>query len=430
MINKFNNSIKWLKRAKNTIPSASQTYSKSYRYFCEGAAPVFLDFGKGSHVWDIDGNEYIDFICALGPLTLGYNDKEVNKAIKDQLKKGISFSQATILEIQLAEKLTKIIPSAKMVRFVKNGSDATSAAVRLARAYTKKEIILCCGYHGYQDWFVGSTVTNLGVPEAVKKLTKTFEYNNILSLKNLFDENKDKVAAVIMEPMQDNGPDKGYLEEVKKITHENSAVLIFDEVVSGFRMSLGGAQEYFNVIPDMSAIGKGMGNGMPISAVVGKKEIMKLIDDGVFISMTFGGETLSLAAALATIKILETPNYYKHVWDLGRRWKVRIQQLIDQKKLSHIVKVVGAAPHCGVMFSKIGRLSDHDLFSVFQQRIIKEGILSLGINNFCLAHTEKDVDKFIEAADLAFDDVLKAVEKNSVEGILTCEKFRPIFKRN
>ncbi|MBW2993080.1 aminotransferase class III-fold pyridoxal phosphate-dependent enzyme [Candidatus Woesearchaeota archaeon] len=429
-ITNFERSIEWLKKAKEVIPSASQTYSKSYKYFCEGAGPAFLEKGDGAYVWDIDGNEYIDFICALGPVTVGYNNKEVNGAIIEQLSKGISFSQSTLLEIKLAEKLVEIIPCAEMVRFVKNGSDATSAAVRLARAYTKKDIVLVCGYHGCQDWFIGSTAGDFGVPDAVKMLVKKFEYNDIDSLKQLFEENKDKVAAVIMEPMQENGPNRNYLNEVKKMTHENGAVLIFDEVLSGFRMALGGAQQHFNVIPDLSALGKGVANGLPLSAVVGKKEIMNLIDEGAFISMTFGGETLSLAAALKTIEILERESSFEYIWELGNRWKKGIQELIDKKDISNIARVVGAAPHCGVLFSKAGSLTEHDLFSIFQQKLISKGILSLGINNFCLSHTKEDIDKFIKAADIAFEDVIKAVEKDSVEGILIGQKFRPIFKRN
>ncbi|MBU0667299.1 MAG: aminotransferase class III-fold pyridoxal phosphate-dependent enzyme [Nanoarchaeota archaeon] len=430
MNTQFKKSAEWLNKAKELMPSAAQTYSKSYRYFCEGAAPVFLDHGEGSHVWDIDGNEYIDFICALGPITIGYNNKEVNKAVVNQLKKGISFSQSTVLEVQLAEKLTKIIPSAEMVRFVKNGADATSAAIRLARAYTKKDVVLASGYHGCQDWYIGSTINDLGVPKAVKNLIKTFEYNDINSLKKLFLENKNKVAAVIMEPMQENGPKKGYLEEVKRITHDNGALLVFDEIVSGFRMALGGAQEYFKVIPDLSAFGKGMGNGLPVSVIVGKKKVMKLIDEGAFISFTFGGETLSLAGALTTIKLLENPKSFKKIWALGNRLKKGFQESIEKKNIFKIAKIVGAAPHCGIIFLKTGNLSDHDLFSVFQQTLIRGGILTLGINNFCLAHTKKDVDTFIKAADKAFDDVILAVKKNSVKGILLGKKFRPIFKRN
>lgn len=425
---KFSKSSKYLEEAKRIIPSASQTYSKSYRYFCEGISPAFLSHGKGGHVWDVDGNEYVDFVLGLGAITLGYYNKEVNKAVIDQLKKGISFSQPTKLEITLAEKLIEIVPCAEMVKFVKNGSDATTAAIRLARAYTKREVVACCGYHGYHDWYVGSTSNDAGVPNAVKNLTKKFEYNNLNSLKKLLAENK--VAAVILEPLQAQGPENNFLEKVKELTHKNGAVLIFDEVVSGVRVALGGAQEYYKVVPDLATFGKGMGNGLAISAVVGRRNIMKLIDEGAFISTAFGGETLALAGALATLNILEKPESLKHIHHLGELWIKEVQKLIAKKKLSEVVAIHGITPHCGVAFKDKGNLIKIDLLSVYQQKLIQQGILSVGVNNFCLEHTEEDVRKFISAVELAFDDVLKALKKDSVEGILKGKKIRPMFKRN
>jgi len=430
VINNFSENAKWLREAKKIIPSAAQTYSKSYKYFSEGAGPAFLEKGEGSHVWDIDGNEYIDFVCGLGAITLGYNNKEVNEAINEQLKKGISFSQSNILEIKLAKKLVEIIPCAEMVKFVKNGSDATTAAIRLARAYTSKDKVVLCGYHGYHDWSIGTTENDLGVPKAVKELTLKFNYNNIASLKQVFEENKGLIAAVILEPCQDAGPEDNFLEKVKELTHKNGAVLIFDEVVSGFRMGIGGAQSCFKVTPDLAAFGKGMGNGLAISAVVGKKKIMQLIDEGAFVSTTFGGETLSLAGALATIKQLEAPKAFEHIFAMGNLWLEETKKLIKKHGLSKVVKIYGLSPHCGVVFKSKGNLTNHDLFSVYQEALIREGILSLGVNNFCLALTKDDVYKFVKAVDLAFVKIKETLHKGSVKGILRGKKFRPVFKRN
>jgi glutamate-1-semialdehyde aminotransferase/spore coat polysaccharide biosynthesis protein SpsF (cytidylyltransferase family) len=420
----------WLEKAKKIIPSASQTYSKSYKYFSEGAGPAFLDHGQGGHVWDIDGNEYLDFVLGLGAVTVGYHDEDVDRAVVEQLKKGISFSQPTLLEVKLAQKLTEIIPCAEMVRFVKNGSDATTATIRLARAYTKKDMVACSSYHGFHDWYIGTTDNDLGVPEATKNLTKTFLFNDIDTLRRVFDENPDKVAAVILEPCQGDGPDRGFLEKVKEMTHRNGAVLIFDEVVSGFRVGIGGAQGYYGVTPDLSAFGKGMGNGLAISAIVGKTEMMKLIDEGAFVSTTFGGESLGLAGALATIAILERPGSFEHIYKLGNRWKDGVQKLIDTKPLANAVRVHGVAPHCGVVFNDIGRLSRVDLFSIYQENLIRKGILSVGINNFCLAHTDADIDRFIGAVGFALDALRKAIEQDSIAGLLKGQKFRPVFKRN
>jgi len=239
-------SKEYLERAKKVIPSCTQTFSKGPTQFVQGVSPIYLERGDGSHVFDVDGNEYIDYPLALGPVTLGYNYPRVNEAIIKQLKDGITFSLMHPLEVELAELLINIIPCAEMVRFGKNGSDVTSAAVRVARAYTGRDKIACCGYHGWQDWYIGTTTRSAGVPECIKKLTIPFEYNNIESLERIFSENRDEVAGVIMEPIGIVEPKNNFLEKVKEITHKNGAVLIFDEIVIGFRVSIGGAQEYGN----------------------------------------------------------------------------------------------------------------------------------------------------------------------------------------
>lgn len=427
---KFDNSLKFLNRAKSIIPSASQTYSKSYKYYCEGVSPAFLDHGKGSRAWDVDGNEFIDFVLALGSVTVGYNNSDINIAIKEQLKNGISFSMAHPLEVKLAEKLIEVIPCAEMVRFVKNGSDATSAAIRLARAYTGREMIACCGYHGFQDWFIGSTTNNRGVPEGVRKLTKTFQYNNLDSIENVFNQYHGKIAALIMEPISLEAPEDNFLQKVKELAHKNGSLLIFDEVITGFRLSLGGAQAYFGVTPDLCSIGKGMANGMPLSAVTGSREIMKLIDEGVFISMTFGGETLSLAAALATISLLERDGSYSHLWSLGEKWLQGVEELIREKELSAIMRITGLAPHSGVAFSDYNEIKSVDWLSLYQQELISQGILTLGINNYCLAHTEDDVEKYINSVEKVLNKLSQVREIGSVEPFLKGNRIRPVFKRN
>ncbi len=427
---KFDNSIKLLNRAKSVIPTGSQTYSKSYRYYCEGIAPAFLDYGKGSHVWDIDGNEFVDFVLALGPVILGYNHPEVNAAIKEQLEKGISFPQPHPLEVELAEKLVEIIPCAQLVRFVKNGSDATAAAIRLARAYTERDMIVCCGYHGFQDWFIGSTINNRGVPKTVCDLIKTFKYNNLDSLQSLFQQYSGQIAAVIMEPVALEPPHNNFLQKVKDLTGANGSILIFDEIITGFRLSLGGAQELYGVMPDMSAFGKGMANGMPLSVVAGRKEIMTLIDEGVFISTTFGGETLSLAAAIATISILEKKESYPYIWNLGERWLKEVDSLIHKKELSSIVRTAGLAPHSGVVFNDFNGIQGTDLLSLYQQEIIAQGILSIGINNYCLAHTSEDLERYILAVDKALDRIVLALENGDVDSFLKGGRIKPIFKRS
>jgi len=420
-----------LKRALEVTPLGAQTFSKSYRYFPQGAAPAFLESGKGCRVTDVDGNEFIDFVCSLGPITVGYNDDRINEAIKKQLEKGIVFSQPSSISVELAEVLCEIVPCAEQVRFVKNGSDATSAAVRLARAYKGKDLVLCSGYHGMQDWYIASTVNNKGIPASVSDLVRSFEYNDIAALEKLIEINKDHVACVIMEPIQGDGPKEGYLQQVRALTQKHGIILIFDEVVSGFRYALGGASEFYQVTPDMASFGKGMGNGMPISAVAGKKEIMEQIGTkGVFISTTFGGETLSMAAAMATIKILKEKKAFKHFWHLGNMALEGFKELIKEYELETIVKTSGLAPHCGLSFEGHGQLNYLDVQTVYLQRLAQEGILSIGINNVNLSHSEKEIAALLDASKKAFEDLKVALDQDSLEGILIGEKVDPIFKRN
>ena len=431
MAKQYAKSQELLKRARKVTPLGSQTYSKSVRYFCEGAAPAFLDRGQGSHVWDVDGNEFVDFMCALGPVTVGYNDPQVNAAVMAQLQKGISFSMATELEVELAEALTRIVPCAEMVRFVKNGSDATSSAIRLARAFTGRDLVAVCGYHGMQDWYIGSTTNRRGIPADVCALTKTFAYNDPASLQNLLAAYPDQFAAVILEPIQADGPQDGYLAAVKDMTQAAGILLIFDEVVSGFRYALGGASELYKVTPDMAAFGKGMGNGLPISAVAGRADVMELIGtQGVFISTTFGGETLSMAGSMATLAILAQPGIYPRIWALGERMLSGVRAAIAKHGVGEVVKVSGLAPHGGVGFDGKGSLDYLDIMSVYQQRMVEQGILTTGINNISVAHSEADIDQFVAAADAAFADVRRTLDADSLDGILLACKVNPIFKRN
>ena len=332
-MNRYKCSELLLKRALETTPLGSQTFSKSLTQYPRGVSPFFIKKGKGAEVWDVDGNEYIDFVNSLAAVTLGYCDADVDQAVQDQMQNGVTFSLPHTLEIELSEKLIDIIPCAEKVRFAKNGTDATSASIRIARAYTGKEHIAVCGYHGWQDWYIGSTSRDLGVPKAVKALTHKFEYNNIESLERIFQQNE--LACLIMEPMNVEYPQNNFLEKVKELVHNNNALLIFDETITGFRYSLGGAQELFNVIPDLATFGKGMANGYPLSAVVGSDKVMKKVED-IFFSGTFGGETLSLAAANAIIDKYKKVKVIKHFSEIGSYLLEQLNQLIDSEALSDI----------------------------------------------------------------------------------------------
>ncbi len=424
----FTKSQELLKRELKVSPLAAQTFSKSYRYFCSGIAPSYMDRGEGCYIYDVDGNEFIDYMCALGPITVGYNEPSINEAVIRQVNKFASGSLQSELEVELAEKLCEIVPCAEKVRFVKNGGDATTAAVRLARAYTGRNFVLMSGYHGMHDWSIGASENNKGVPQAICELTKKFAYNDLEDLENNL-KNYD-VAAVILEPVQSDGPKEGYLEEVKRLTHKYGAVLIFDEVVSGFRYALGGASEMFRVTPDLAAFGKGMGNGYPISAVAGRKDILDQIEHGVFVSTTFGGDSVAMAAALATIKILERPGFYEHITRIGTIQRNGIRNLIDKYKLNNVLAVSGLPVHAGVSFEGHGSLSYLDIQSVYSQVMIQNGILVFAIYNLNGSHTEEEAKKYLDATDKAFALIRRAVDADYADDILLGGKVDPVFKRN
>ena len=426
----FTKSQELLERELRVSPLAAQTFSKSYRYFCNGIAPSFMDHGDGCYIYDVDGNKFIDYMCALGPITVGYNNPKVNEAVINQVKKFSSGSLQSELEVQLAEKLCQIVPCAEMVRFVKNGGDATTAAIRLARAYTGRDVVLMSGYHGMHDWSIGASENNKGVPKAVCELTKTFKYNDLDDFKAKLEDNKGKVAAVILEPIQSNGPKEGYLQAIKDLTHEYGAIFIFDEVVSGFRYALGGASELYGVTPDLAAFGKGMANGYAISAVAGRKDLLQQIEDGVFVSTTFGGDSVPMAAALATIEILEQPGFYEHINKIGKIQMDGVSKLIEKYSLQDVLSVGGMSAHGGVNFEGHGKLSYLDIQSVYSQNMIENGILIFAIWNLSGSLTEKEAQLYLDATDKAFALIRKAVDADSVDGILRGGKVDPVFKRN
>jgi glutamate-1-semialdehyde 2,1-aminomutase len=424
---KFKHSNKFLKKVEAVIPLASQTFSKSYLQYVRGQAPLFLSHGKGAHVWDIDGHEFIDFINGLLSIILGYQYKTVDEAIKKQLAKGVNFSLASTLEYDLAQLLKKHIPCAEMVRFGKNGSDVTTGAIRLARAVTGRDHIAFCGYHGWHDWYIGSTARNLGVPKSTQALTHKFIYNDLESLADIFKKYKNKVAAVIMEPMNYIEPQRGFLEGVKDLTHKNGALLIFDEIITGFRFDLGGAQKLFGVVPDLATFGKSMANGMPISALVGKSQYMRKIND-IFYSFTFGGETLSLAAAIATIKEIERKGVIKNIWQKGKYLQDKTNELLELNGLAEIIIVKGKP--CWQAFNCSGskKYSDLEIKSYLQQELIQAGFLWFGQHNMSFSHSQQDLDKLITAYSKIFPELKKHLDKGKLIEALRGLPITNIFK--
>ena len=425
MVNiKFTKSDLYYKKAIEVIPTASQTFSKSAIQYSKGASPLFLEKGKGAFVWDVDGNKYIDYVGALLPIILGYNDKDVNSAIRKQLMKGISFSLPTTIELELAQLIIDFIPCAEMVRFAKNGSDTTSAAVRLARAYTGKNIIAVSGYHGWHDWYIGTTTRNLGVPKKIAQFTQSFEFNNIVSFKKLLSENENNVAGVIIEPESGIPANRKFLNELREITHKKNIILIFDEIVTGFRVDLSGAQAKYNIKPDLACFGKSLANGMPLSVIAGKKNIMKLMDD-IFFSGTFNGEALSIAAGIATLKKLKKLNVTNKIIEHGKSLKKEIKILIENNKLNKFIQITGEnwRPYF------IIKNNDILVTTLFRQTCVKHGILICSGFNLSYAHlSDKVKKKFKTSFKNIFHEMNMIMKSSRPEEFLKGNLIKPIFE--
>jgi len=392
--------------------------------YVEGVYPIFIERGKGCHVWDNQDTPYIDYPNALGAILLGYSYPAVNEAIKDQLNYGTIFTFPSILEGVLAEKLTQIIPCAEMVQFLKTGSDATSAAVKVARAYTGKDHVAFCGYHGWHDWFTVNTPKNKGIPSEYVKYTHKFVFNDIKSLEKIFEEVNAGVGAVILEPCIWEEPKDGFLSKVKKLCQKHGAVLIFDEVVTGFRFPGFSAQKFFKVTPDLSAFGKAMANGMPISFVCGKKEIMEVLKGDCFISTTFGGELLSIVAALATIKVLETEPVFDKFWYLGNYLKDGYNEIA--KELGLDTKCIGYPNRTMHTFPT----AEHK--GLFWQECVKRQVI-FGYAQFInYSHNQADIDYTLDVVR----EALKVLKKNwkdpkkALEGNPPAEVFRLLVEKD
>jgi glutamate-1-semialdehyde 2,1-aminomutase len=327
-----------LELSKRFIPGGN-TFNKT-NYFDQGKTPFALTHGRGAQVWDIDGNQYTDYILGLGSIALGYCFDEVNIAMHEQLRNGVSFSLSNPLELEVTQKLVDRIPCAEMVRFGKNGSDVLTAAVRLARHITKRDHVAYCGYHGWHDWSISETSRPGGIPEAVRKLSHRFIYNDIDSLHTLVNQLEGQVSCVVMDVVARYYPIPGYLEEVKELCEKHGIILIFDEIITGFRMQKGSAQACFDVIPDLACFGKAMANGMPLSALVGSSKYMSRMDE-LFYSLTFSGESLSLAAANASLDFYKNVDVPKDLHTKGVILKKGFELKLEEYGLDNIFEIQG-----------------------------------------------------------------------------------------
>ncbi|CUS05234.2 Aminotransferase class-III [Candidatus Promineifilum breve] len=412
-------------RAAGLIPAFAQTLAKGPTQYVDGVAPKYLRRAKGARVWDVDGNEYLDYNMAIGPISLGYGYEPVDAAVRGQLEDGIVFPLIHPLEVEIAELVREVIPNAESVRYAKAGAEVTSAAVRLARAYTGRDKVLCCGYHGWHDWYIGITARNLGVPQAVKDLVYTFNYNDMDSVMAALD---DDTACVILEPMTFDFPKDDFLQKLKDACHAKGALLIFDEMWTGFRWALGGAQEYFGVTADLACYSKAIANGMPLAVLAGRADVMSLLDEHVFFFTTFGGETLSLAAAGATIRELRDKDVPAELARKGQKLMDGYNDIATELGLRDVTHCKGH-PARGLIFFDDKGGQGLLMKSLVQQELIKRGILWSGFHNMCYSHTEDDLAYTLEAYGQALAELKAGLENDDLAARLRGKPVQPVFRR-
>lgn len=418
--------------AHRLIPGGSHTYAKGDdQYPVE--APGFIARGKGCHVWDVDGNEFIEYGMGLRSITLGHAYEPVVEAAHRQMQLGLNFNRPAPIEVDLATAMLDLIDGADMIKFAKNGSDVTTAAVKLARAFTGRDLIAICGdqpFFSVDDWFIGSTAMNAGIPQSTINLTLKFPYNDLAGLRALFDAHPGQIACVVMEAEAMTLPDPGYLQAVKNLCESQGAVLIFDEMITGFRWHIGGAQKFHGVVPHLSTFGKAMGNGFAIAALAGKREIMRLggIDHDqkrVFLlSTTHGAEGHVLTASLETIRIFRECGVVEFLWQQGERLRAGVNQVISRHQLQKHFDLAGRP--CNLIYRTRDQQGapSQPFRTLFMQELIRGGILAPSFV-VSFSHTNEDIDRTIEVVDRALQVYAQALDQG-VEQYLAGRPVKPV----
>lgn len=422
-------------RASALIPAGCLSYSKGEDQFPENAPP-FIDRAEGATAYDLEGRPFLDWAMGLRTVILGHCYPAVLDAVRAQLLKGSNFTRPSLLESELAELFVELIPSAEMVKFAKNGSDVTSAAVRLSRAFTGRDLVALGGdgsFFSHDDWYIGSTLCNAGVPESTRRLTKRFGYNDLDSLKQLFAEHPRQIAAVILEPATTTPPADGFLEGVRELTRREGTVLIFDEMITGFRWHLRGAQTLFGVTPDLSTFGKAIGNGFSLSALVGRRDIMELAglrhpkEKAYALSCTHGGETHALAAAMTTIRELRDRDVISHIWKIGERFQQGFNDAAREAGVADAVAMSGYPCSPIIICRDRGGNVSLPFRTLFLQEMVERGVLIPYITP-SFAHTHQDVVRTVQAAREAFAVYRTALDRG-VEAYLRGPAVKPVFRR-
>jgi glutamate-1-semialdehyde 2,1-aminomutase len=422
------------RRVHEVIPGGAHTYAKGDDQYPE-QAPGFIVRGKGCHVWDVDGNEFIEYAMGNRAVTLGHAYEPVVEAVSRQLRMGSSFTRPSVVELECAELVRGVIDSAEMVKFGKHGSDATSAAVRLSRAYTGRDKVAVCADHpmfSHDDWFIGTTVMSAGIPQAVCDLTVSFRYNDLPSAEAMFAEHPGQIACVILEPEKEIPPADGFLQKLQELCHRNGAVFVLDESITGFRWDIGGAQKVYRIKPDLSAFGKAIANGFSVAALTGRRELMEA--GGLYhnrervylMSSTNGGEAHALAAAIATIQTYQREDVIGHLHRQGERLQRGINQHVDALGIQDYFQVIGRP--CNLIYATRDqeRQRSQPFRTLFLQETIKRGLLMTSLV-MSYSHTDDDIDRTVEGIGEALKVYKKALE-DGVEAYLVGRPVKPVFR--
>lgn len=422
------------RKSHRLIPGGAHTYAKGDDQY-PANAPGFIVRGAGCHVWDVDNNQFIEYGMGLRAVTLGHGFAPVVEAAYRAMQQGINFVRPHPLELELAEKMLSLIPSGEMVKFAKNGSDVTTAALKLARAYTGRELVAICADHPFfsvDDWFIGSTAMAAGIPPVVRQMTLKFHYNDLASLQALFDQYPGQIAAVFLEAETSEPPQDDFLHKVQTLCRKEGALLILDEIITGFRWHLQGAQAVHRLDPDLSTFGKAMANGFAVATLVGKRDIMRLggLDhdkERVFLlSTTNGAETHGLAAALATIQVYENEDVIEHLYAAGDRLRAGVNQAIARHHLEEYFTLAGRS--CNLIFvTKDQQKQRSQPFrTLFMQEIVKRGILAPSFV-VSYSHNDADIDATVEAVSEALSVYRKALDEG-VENYLQGPSVKPVMR--
>lgn len=425
-------------KAKRLIPGGTQLLSKRPEMFLPDHWPSYYKKAKGVYVWDIDDNKYIDMsIMGVGACVLGYADEDVNDAVKKAVDNSSMCTLNAPEEVELAEKILSLHPWAGKVRYARTGGESMSIAVRIARAHTKKDKIIFCGYHGWSDWYLAANLSgneNLnehlltgldpnGVPKHLENTAFPFRYNRIDELKSIIEKNKD-IAAIIIEPIRYQAPENNFFEEVRKIANDIGAVLIFDEITSGFRLKVGGAYESFNVNPDMVVYGKAIANGYPMGIIVGKDNIMSSAQLS-FISSTFWTERIGPVAALKTIEKIEKENVPEHLIKIGKLIK---KGWLDTAEKNNIkLQVIGIDPLATFHFEY--EENSQMIHTIFTQEMLKKGFLASKQVYVSFSHTEDIIDTYMRSVDEVFAIISRAINEKTIHTLLEGPIAHAGFKR-